>query len=108
MEIPLLPQMLDSIFVGAGERIDVEIEMNSPGVWILGSTEKVVRESGLGVVLEYADQHRPPQWIDPPKTPWDYTIFGNCQLKLNSPAANHRIDLRESPERSLASSTYGS
>jgi FtsP/CotA-like multicopper oxidase with cupredoxin domain len=70
------PQMLDSIFIGAGERIDVEIEMKNPGVWILGSTEKPVRESGLGMVVEYADQHHPPQWTDPPREPWDYTIFG--------------------------------
>jgi FtsP/CotA-like multicopper oxidase with cupredoxin domain len=85
------PQMLDSIFIGAGERIDVEIEMNNPGVWILGSTEKVVRESGLGVVLEYADQHRPPQWIDPPKAPWDYTIFGAANS--SSPLPQQTIEL---------------
>src|ERR1700734_3528392 len=60
----LTPQTLDSIFLGAGERIDVVVEMNHPGIWILGSTEKMVRESGLGVVVEYAGQHRQPQWID--------------------------------------------
>jgi FtsP/CotA-like multicopper oxidase with cupredoxin domain len=71
------PQLLDSVFIGAGERVDVEVEMTNPGVWVLGSTEKTVRESGLGVVVEYADQHRPPQWVDPPRTRWDYTIFGS-------------------------------
>ena len=75
------PQTLDSLFVGAGERIDVVVEMNHPGVWILGSTEKMIRESGLGVVVEYAGQHRQPQWIDPPKTRWDYTIFGTVHLQ---------------------------
>ncbi len=80
------PQTLDSIFLGAGERIDAVIEMNHPGVWILGSTEKMVRESGLGVVVEYAGQHRQPQWIDPPKAPWDYTIFGTPTS--GSPAPN--------------------
>src|SRR5204862_2468717 len=34
------PQTLDSIFIGGGERIDVVVEMNNPGGWILGSTEK--------------------------------------------------------------------
>lgn len=85
------PQTLDSIFIGAGERIDVEIEMNHPGIWILGSTEKVVRESGMGVVLEYADQHRPPQWIDPPKAPWDYSIFGTANS--TSPPPQQTIEL---------------
>ena len=79
------PQTLDSIFVGAGERMDVVIEMNHPGIWILGSTEKMIRESGLGVVVEYAGQHRQPQWIDPPKMPWDYTIFGTSTSSSPSP-----------------------
>jgi FtsP/CotA-like multicopper oxidase with cupredoxin domain len=82
------PQMLDSIFIGAGERIDVVIEMNHPGIWILGSTEKMVRESGLGVVVEYAGQHRQPQWIDPPKTPWDYTIFGTATSSFGTSASS--------------------
>lgn len=85
------PQTLDSIFLGAGERIDVVVEMNHPGIWILGSTEKMVRESGLGVVIEYAGQHRQPQWIDPPKAPWDYTVFGTSTPK--SPAPRQTIEM---------------
>ncbi len=85
------PQMLDSIFIGAGERIDAEVEMNNPGIWILGSTEKIIRESGLGAVVEYAGQHRPPQWIDPPKVPWDYTVFGTGSS--SSPAPEQTIEL---------------
>ncbi len=85
------PQMLDSVFLGAGERIDVAIEMNNPGVWILGSTEKMIRESGLGALVEYAGQHRQPQWIDPPKAHWDYTIFGTASS--SSPAPQETIEL---------------
>jgi FtsP/CotA-like multicopper oxidase with cupredoxin domain len=85
------PQVLESIFIGAGERIDVVIEMTNPGIWILGSTEKPIRESGLGVVVEYAGQHRQPQWIDPPTARWDYTIFGNA--KADSPAPQDTIEL---------------
>jgi FtsP/CotA-like multicopper oxidase with cupredoxin domain len=70
------PQELDSVFIGAGERIDAIVEMNNPGVWILGGTERMTRESGLGVVVEYAGQHQALRWIDPPKTRWDYTVFG--------------------------------
>jgi FtsP/CotA-like multicopper oxidase with cupredoxin domain len=85
------PQSLDSIFLGAGERIDVEIEMNNPGVWVLGATEKTIRELGLGVVVEYADQHHPPQWIGPPKARWDYCIFGTANS--NSPEPQQTIEL---------------
>jgi FtsP/CotA-like multicopper oxidase with cupredoxin domain len=88
------PQSLDSIFMGAGERIDVEIEMNHPGIWILGGTEKMVRESGLGVVVEYAGQHQQPQWIDPPKDAWDYTLFGKG-------AAGSSSALRPDPQQTI-------
>ena len=85
------PQTLDSIFLGAGERADVIVEMNHPGVWILGSTEEMVRKAGLGVIVEYAGQHQQPQWIDPKKTPWDYTIFGTATSA--SPTPQQTIDL---------------
>ena len=85
------PQTLDSVFIGAAERIDVVVEMKNPGVWILGSTEKMIRESGLGVVIEYAGQHHRPQWVDPPKTAWDYTIFGSASSP--SPAPQQTIEL---------------
>src|ERR1017187_2840255 len=51
----------------------------------------MVRESGLGVVVEYAGQHRQPQWIDPPRVRWDYTIFGS--QASNSPAPQQNLDL---------------
>jgi FtsP/CotA-like multicopper oxidase with cupredoxin domain len=79
------PQVLDSIFLGAGERVDVVIEMNNPGIWILGSTEKMIREAGLGTVVEYSGQHHQPQWIDPVKRPWDYTIFGTASPEAITP-----------------------
>jgi FtsP/CotA-like multicopper oxidase with cupredoxin domain len=50
--------------------------MNQPGVWILGAVDDATRQGGLGVVVEYAGQHRPPQWIPQPGVFWDYTVFG--------------------------------
>jgi FtsP/CotA-like multicopper oxidase with cupredoxin domain len=85
------PQLLDSIFLGAGERIDVVVEMNRPGVWILGSTEEMVRQSGLGVVVEYAGQHQQPQWVNPKKAPWDYTVFGSASP--TSPTPEQTLEL---------------
>jgi len=82
------PQVLDAVFVGAGERVDVMVEMNQPGVWILGSTEKMIRESGMGVVVEYAGQRYPAKWVDPPKFRWDYTIFGKQGSQAPAPDQN--------------------
>ena len=70
------PRLVDFLQVGAGERFDVEIEMNNPGLWIMGDAVKQVRESGLAVVVVYEGQARQPVWIDPPNLVWDYTIFG--------------------------------
>jgi FtsP/CotA-like multicopper oxidase with cupredoxin domain len=70
------PQAVDAIFLGAGERVDAIVEMNNPGVWVLGATEPMVRGNGLGIIVEYANQNRQPLWKDPPKSPWDYTVFG--------------------------------
>ena len=70
------PAAVDVLLLGPGERIDCWVEMTQPGVWIMGAPEDPVREGGLGVVIEYANQHRTPQWTAAPKSSWDYTIFG--------------------------------
>lgn len=64
------------ITLGPGERVDAYVEMNRPGVWILGATDDMIRSAGLGVVIEYADQHREPRWVAQPGVFWDYTKFG--------------------------------
>ncbi len=43
-----VPQKVDGILLGAGERVDAIVEMNQPGVWILGATEERIRNTGLG------------------------------------------------------------
>jgi FtsP/CotA-like multicopper oxidase with cupredoxin domain len=84
------PAAVDVLMLGPGERIDAWVEMNQPGVWILGAPEDPVREGGLGIVIEYANQHRTPQWTAPPKSNWDYTIFGKPP---SQPAPTERLDM---------------
>ena len=72
------------------ERIDAVVEMNRPGVWVLGATEDSVREIGLGVVIEYGGQSGSPQWSKPPPSRWDYTAFGTA---TPTPEADDRINL---------------
>ncbi len=79
------PAERGSVFLGAGERADVEVTMNNPGVWILGGTEKMVREGGLGCIVEYAGQKKQPTWIDPKKELWDYTHFALPQSTQPTP-----------------------
>lgn len=84
------PAAVDVLMLGPGERIDCWVEMNQPGVWILGAPEDPVREGGLGIVIEYANQRRTPQWTAAPKSAWDYTIFGKPP---SQPAPTERIDM---------------
>ena len=81
---------VDAVFLAPAERADVLVEMNRPGVWILGSTKDDDRKIGLGVVVEYANQRGEPQWQAPPSTPWDYTIFG---VERVAPEPDHRFEL---------------
>ncbi|HWS97262.1 MAG TPA: multicopper oxidase domain-containing protein [Candidatus Methylomirabilis sp.] len=71
------PQLVSVIEIAPGERVDTIVEMNQPGVWILGELRDVARTSGMGIVVEYANQRQQrPIWLPPPSARWDYTIFG--------------------------------
>ena len=90
------PRAVDVLMLGPGERIDAWVEMNQPGVWILGAPEDPVREGGLGIVIEYANQHRTPQWTPAPKSNWDYTVFGHAPgfgKPPSQPAPSERLDM---------------
>ncbi len=85
------PQPVDVIEIAPGERVDAIVEMNFPGVWILGELRDAARQSGMGIVVEYANQAQPrPQWLSPPKARWDYTIFGK---PASHPAPDQTIDM---------------
>ncbi|HEY2683746.1 MAG TPA: multicopper oxidase domain-containing protein [Steroidobacteraceae bacterium] len=70
------PHLVEVIEIAPGERVDAIVEMNRPGVWILGELREVARRSGMGIVVEYAGQQQRAQWLSPQKSHWDYTIFG--------------------------------
>jgi FtsP/CotA-like multicopper oxidase with cupredoxin domain len=71
------PQLVSVIEIAPGERVDAIVEMNQPGVWILGEPRDAARTSGLGIVVEYANQQQQrATWLPPPSARWDYTIFG--------------------------------
>jgi FtsP/CotA-like multicopper oxidase with cupredoxin domain len=86
------PQTVDVIEIAPGERVDAIVEMNLPGVWILGELRDAARQSGMGMVVEYANQAQPrPQWLAPAKkSRWDYTIFGK---PATHPVPDQTIDM---------------
>ena len=72
------PQSVDVVSLAVAERVDAIVEMNTPGVWILGSTLEKSRQMGLGIVVEYAGKTGPPVWKDPTSSEWDYTQFARA------------------------------
>ena len=81
------PAAVDVLQLVVAERVDAVVEMNNPGVWILGSPRDDERAKGLGIVVEYENQKGEPQWKAPANTPWDYTLFGD-----STPAAPRQVE----------------
>jgi len=69
------PGPVRAVRLGPAERVDAVVTMNQPGVWILGETRGQLRRTGMGIVVEYANQQGNPKWIEPPETLWDYRRF---------------------------------
>jgi FtsP/CotA-like multicopper oxidase with cupredoxin domain len=78
VEVPVL-------WLGTAERISAIVEMNHPGVWILGDTSDDDRQHGMGIIVEYANKRDTPKWIKPPKSKWDYTQFALPNATAQTP-----------------------
>jgi FtsP/CotA-like multicopper oxidase with cupredoxin domain len=85
------PGRVTVLDLGAGERVDAIVEMNNPGVWILGSAADEVRRSGLGIGVEYSSRQGEPQYAPPGGRPFDYLSFGR---KQESPMPDEIIPMR--------------
>jgi len=84
---------VDMIYLDIAERVDAIVEMNQPGVWVLGAAKPDERAMGMGVVVEYADRTGAPQWVQPaevPRGPWDYSLFSNDRP---APEPDHQFDM---------------
>jgi len=84
------PKPVEVLSLAVAERVDALVEMNNPGVWILGSTLEKARQMGLGIVIEYAGKTGAPVWKDPAPADWDYSQFA---ANGTSPAADETFIL---------------
>lgn len=88
------PRDVDFLYIDVAERIDALVEMNNPGVWVLGSTKDDERMMGMGVVVEYANKSGQPQWQAPGNVgrgPWDYAQFGSG---ATVPEPDHTFEMK--------------
>jgi FtsP/CotA-like multicopper oxidase with cupredoxin domain len=72
------PAEVPVLWLGTAERISAIVEMNQPGIWVLGDLADDDRTRGMGVVIEYAGQTGAPAWVTPAKSTWDYRLFGRA------------------------------
>jgi FtsP/CotA-like multicopper oxidase with cupredoxin domain len=73
------PQMVPMLRLAPAERVSAVVELNNPGVWVLGEVRKHVQAAGMGLVLEYAEQSGKPQWQQPSDLLWDYNVFSSAE-----------------------------
>ncbi|HEY1482440.1 MAG TPA: multicopper oxidase domain-containing protein [Candidatus Acidoferrum sp.] len=72
------PAKVPVLWLGTAERISAIVEMDHPGVWILGDLDNDDRRHGMGIVVEYTERTGKPAWIAPPASKWDYTRFAKA------------------------------
>lgn len=70
------PAKVPLLWIGTAERISAIVEMNHPGVWVMGDLDNDDRRHGMGTVVEYAGRAGKPLWIPPQPHRWNYTVFG--------------------------------
>jgi FtsP/CotA-like multicopper oxidase with cupredoxin domain len=84
------PTAVPVLWIGTAERVSAIVEMNHPGIWVLGDLADDDRSRGMGAVLEYAGAMGKPRWSKPTSATWDYTIFGRSSA---AQAPDETIDM---------------
>jgi FtsP/CotA-like multicopper oxidase with cupredoxin domain len=69
------PRTVEMLRLAPAERVSAIVEMNAPGVWVLGEVRKHVQAMGMGIVVEYANATGAPKWVQPQDLVWDYAQF---------------------------------
>ncbi|MGH9358053.1 MAG: multicopper oxidase family protein [Terriglobia bacterium] len=79
------PVLVPVLWLGTAERISAIVEMNHPGVWVLGDLDNGDRGNGMGIVVEYAGRAGKPQWTTPPPFRWSYARFAKPGAAAQAP-----------------------
>src|SRR6201999_1341991 len=79
------PVRVPGLWIGTAERISAIVEMNHPGVWVMGDMSDDDRHHGMGIVVEYAGRSGKPLWISPRPFPWNYAHFGQAEGPSRAP-----------------------
>jgi FtsP/CotA-like multicopper oxidase with cupredoxin domain len=86
------PVPVPVLWLGTAERISAVVEMDHPGVWVMGDLADDDRTRGMGIVIEYAGKTGKPKWTKPAPFKWDYTRFGLSNRHAQAP--DETIEMR--------------
>jgi FtsP/CotA-like multicopper oxidase with cupredoxin domain len=73
------PRTVSMLRLAPAERVCALVEMNNPGVWVLGEVRKHVQTLGMGIVVEYESRQGNARWEQPPDLVWRYEQFAGAQ-----------------------------
>jgi FtsP/CotA-like multicopper oxidase with cupredoxin domain len=73
------PRTIPMLRLAPAERVSAVVEMNNPGVWVLGEVRKHVQALGMAVAVEYEDRGGPARWEQPSDLIWSYEQFAAAQ-----------------------------
>ena len=85
------PAEVPVLWLGTAERISAIVEMDHPGVFVLGDLSDDDRSHGMGIVVEYSGRKGKPLWVKPKPFRWDYTRFGKSDA--SGPEPDETIEL---------------
>jgi len=83
------PDSVEVLEIAPAERMDAIVEMNQPGVWILGTTNDEDRKGGMGVVVEYAGQNGAHSGSRRRRAPRITRVLGSKRLRRNLAKLSH-------------------
>lgn len=79
------PSFVPVLWLGTAERVSAVVQMNHPGVWIMGDLDDDDRGHGMGIVVEYSGQKGKREWIKPAPSKWDYLRFAKAGAAAQAP-----------------------
>ncbi len=79
------PVRVPGLWIGTAERISAIVEMNHPGVWIMGDLNDDDRQHGMGIVVEYAGHSGKPRWALHQDFKWNYANFSQPDTPQKKP-----------------------
>jgi FtsP/CotA-like multicopper oxidase with cupredoxin domain len=73
------PRTVPMLRLAPAERVCALVEMNNPGIWVLGEVRKHIQALGMAVSVEYENVAGTARWEQPPDLIWNYEQFAAAQ-----------------------------